>query len=188
MLRNLRKSVIPVGNPHIFRLSSVNPASQSPASQRVAAVIYKASLTVKTASAVGLHIHRYSVPGLYLFYGFSGLFHYAYKLMSQDSPRHSPWHCSMLNVNIAGTYSGQSHLHQHIGILFQAWLGALCKNQFPFFLKNYCFHKCRLSFIPECSPVPPSRFLHRHRWASAGLLLEILPHFLPLVRQEDRNA
>src|SRR5699024_4857571 len=115
-------------DPDILCLSSVDPAPKGPAAQRVAAVIYKASLTVKTASAESLHIHRHPVSRFHLFHSFSGFFHHPYKLMAQDSSRNSIWHRSMLDMDIAGTDSGKSHSHQDICIPFQTGPGPFCKD------------------------------------------------------------
>ena len=73
MIRDNGKSVVCEGNPYIFCLASVDPASESPASVFISTVIDRAFLAEKTFSAEGLYIYGYTVTGLYLLYSISRL-------------------------------------------------------------------------------------------------------------------
>ena len=121
IIRNRGKAVIRKRYPYVFSLSSVNTASQGPASVLIRTVIHITPFAEKTFPAKCFHINRNPVSGLKPFYILPHLVHNPHKFVSKDSSRNRPWDCPVLDVDIAGTDCGQCHLYDRIPGIQQSW-------------------------------------------------------------------
>ena len=146
-LRDLVQSLISMGDPHIFRLSAVNPASQHPSAFRVRTIVHIPPPAKETVPAEGFHIDRRPVSFFYLFYSLSGLFHHTYKLMAQDHPRLCHWHSAMKDMYVAAADGCHRHPYNNIRIFLDLWPGALLQLWPPLLCIDYPAHRFVSSFF-----------------------------------------
>ena len=86
---------------HIFSLTSVNTASQSPATIRICTIVHKSPLAEEALSAEGLDIDSDTVAWLYCRDFRSNLFHDTHHLMSHSYTRHGTRDTTVLDMQVA---------------------------------------------------------------------------------------
>ena len=86
---------------HIFRLSAVDTASESPSAMRRSAVVDIAVSAVEALTAEGFHIDGHTVAYLHAFHVGAYFFHHADHLMADSDARHRSRHTPVLYMQVA---------------------------------------------------------------------------------------
>ena len=92
-------------------LPSVYPASESPSSIRVGAVVHISVPAEKAFPAEGLHIHGDPVSRPDLMYIASDLFDYPDHFMSDSNARNCTWYTAVLYVYVACADAPEGYPH-----------------------------------------------------------------------------
>ncbi len=92
-----------IRNPHIFRLSAIDSASQSPSAMWRSTIVHVSMLAIEAFSTEGLYIHGYSVSRFHMGNPLPHFLYNAYHFVANSNPRYSARHRTMLDVKIAGT-------------------------------------------------------------------------------------
>ena len=130
------QTLVGKGHPHIFCLTTVDPAAQSPAAVGIGAVVDKPLLAEKAFPAEGFHIHRHPVSRLDMGHALAHGFHDAHHLMSHGDSGNGPGHAAVLDMQVAGADAGQSDLDNGIPVIQQHRLRL--------------FRQCEISFGNVC--------------------------------------
>ena len=121
-LRNPGQSLIRIRYTHVFSQSAVYPAPQSPSAIGLLAIIHVTMLAEKAPSAKCLYVHRHTVTRTYARDSTSYLADHAHHFMADCYTAHRTWHTAMLNVQIAGTDTGQRHPDYCVSGFQKFWL------------------------------------------------------------------
>ena len=131
----------------ILSLSSVDAATESPASVGVLAVVHVALTAEETFAAEGLHIHCHSVARSDVRHLRACLFHYAHHLMTYGDARYGARNTAVLYVQVARADAPERHPHDGVARVLQFGHGFFCQSEVPFSDVSICQHcDCLLSF------------------------------------------
>ena len=113
-VRNAGQSLIGVRHPDILGLPTVNTAAESPASERVAAVVHISMAAEETFSAECLDVDRHPVARTDIVHGRTHSLHHPDHLVSEGDAGHSPRHAPVQDMQVTCTDAPESHPHQGV--------------------------------------------------------------------------
>ena len=112
--RNRGQTLVGMGHPHVFGLTAVDPAAESPAAVGIGAVVHVAVAAKEALAAEGLDVDRHPVArpdGGHT--GSDGL-HHADHLVSDGDARNGPRHTPVFDMQIARADAAERHADQRI--------------------------------------------------------------------------
>ena len=129
---------------HVFRLSAVNAATQSPPAMRRGAVVHVTMPAEITFPAKGLHVHGHPVSLAEAPYLAAQLFHHAHHLVAHGDARHGPGHAAVLDVQVTGADTAQRHAYKGVCRFENRGFGLVDKLKPAFIYIGIRFHhRCK---------------------------------------------
>ena len=106
-------------------------------------------LAIEAFSAEGFHIHCYPVTWFHMGYILTHFLHNAHHLMPYGNTWHRARNATMLDVEIAGTDTAQSNLHDGIMCIQYNRLFLFCEAKFTLSYICICLHLILIKFLTE---------------------------------------
>ena len=130
---NTIKSLICQWDTHIFRLATIDAASQCPTSIGVSAIIYITILAEETRTAERLYVDGYSVSWFYIGDFRTNFFNHSHHFVANGNAWNGTRHASVLDMQIACTDTAHRHTNNGIGRFNECRLRLLHQSELTFF-------------------------------------------------------
>ena len=104
------------------------------------AVVHISMLAIEAFAAECLHVYRHSIAYPHTFNVGTYFFYYSHHLVTNGNARHSPWHTTMLDMQVAGTDTAQRNADYSVGTFQKLRLRFLYQGKLTFFYICICFH------------------------------------------------
>ena len=113
-IRYTVQTLIGIWNPDIFRLPTVNTASQCPSPIGISTIINISVPAKKTFSTKSFNIYCHPISGPNRNNSGTDFFHNAYHLMTDRNSRYGTRHTAMFDMQIAGTNTTKRYTYNRI--------------------------------------------------------------------------
>ena len=135
IFRNILKEhlLMGKGDTHIFRLATIDAASQCPTAIGVSAIIYITILAEETRTAERLYVDGYSVSWFYIGDFLTNFFNHSHHFVANGNAWNGTRHASVLDMQIACTDTAHRHTNDGIGRFNECRLRLLHQSELTFF-------------------------------------------------------